>query len=142
MRVQAPLRPSEGHPSRRPVAPNYAMVWCLLFPKMAQNRPKSPKIVPRWSKFGPNWSEMVQNRYKMVENGRNWILGEFRKSAVFLGHFPFTAYRPQKKVFFPLKLKSAHRRKYSTNNQKFFFDQKKKKFGKFLEVARLGRITF
>ena len=73
MRVQAPLRPSEGHrPSRRPVAPNYAMGWYLLCAKMAQNRPKSvqntrksPKIVQIWSKLVQNWSKIGPNWSKI-----------------------------------------------------------------------------
>ena len=108
MRVQAPLRPSEGHrPSRRPVAPNYAMGWTFYAPKWPrigqnrsktlENRPKlskfgpncskiSPKAVhfPNWSKIGPKsvengpkWSQMGQNRYKSVQNGPKRSLGEF-----------------------------------------------------------------
>ena len=97
-----------------------------LVPFMRQNGPESAKIGPKHSKIAQNCPNLVQIGPKSVQNGPNWILREFRNSAKsFLGISPLPPTdQNKKKVFSPLKLKSAHRRKYSTNNQKFLLTKK------------------
>jgi hypothetical protein len=87
MRIQAPLRPSEGHcPSRRPVAPNYTIL-CVIFgyftklkwllrrlpaPKSVKMFPNGPQMVQNSPKWAANGPKMPQIAPKLVHKGPKW----------------------------------------------------------------------